>query len=170
MVELLPAGDERWLDVLEALSWQADWVVDHRADSNARLGIKAMRAIEDVLSSSVDPAARAMVKFRLANFLAWGVADLDAAERACEEARSLFDEAGVRAGALLAENELAWIHGLRSEYPAMQTVAERVLASAEVAGRSVRDDSSTDRAGTGVVLPRPIRGSRGPAPPRHRTR
>ncbi len=134
LVELVPAGDERWLDVLEALSWQADWVVDHRADSNARLGIKAMRAIEDVLSSSVDPAARAMVKFRLANFLAWGVADLDAAERACEEARSLFDEAGVRAGALLAENELAWIHGLRSEYPAMQTVAERVLASAEAAG------------------------------------
>lgn len=134
LVELVPAGDARWLDVLEALSWQADWVVDHRADSNARLGIKAMRAIENVLSSSVDPAAQAMVKFRLANFLAWGVADLDAAERACEEARSLFDKAGVRSGALLAENELAWIHGLRSEYPAMQAVAERVLASAEAAG------------------------------------
>ena len=91
-------------------------------------------AIEDVLSGSVDPAVRAMVKFRLANFLAWGVADFDAAERACEEARSLFDDAGVRSGALLAENELAWIHGLRNEYPAMQTVAERVLVSAEAAG------------------------------------
>ena len=134
LVELVPAGDERWLDVLEALSWQAEWVVDHRADSNARLGIQAMRAIEDVLSGSVDPAVRAMVKFRLANFLAWGVADFDAAERACEEARSLFDDAGVRSGALLAENELAWIHGLRNEYPAMQTVAERVLVSAEAAG------------------------------------
>jgi DNA-binding NarL/FixJ family response regulator len=131
LVELVPVGDERWLDVLEALSWQAEWVVDHRADSNARLGIKAMRAIDDVLSSSVDPAARAMVKFRLANFLAWGIADLDAAERACEEARSLFDEAGARSGALLAENELAWIHGLRNDYPAMQAVAEHVLASAE---------------------------------------
>ncbi len=134
LVELVPPGDERWLDVLEALSWQAEWVVDHRADSNARLGIQAMRAIEDVLSGSVDPAVRAMVKFRLANFLAWGVADFDAAERACEEARSLFDDAGVRSGALLAENELAWIHGLRNEYPAMQTVAERVLVSAEAAG------------------------------------
>jgi DNA-binding NarL/FixJ family response regulator len=134
LVELVPAGDERWLDVLEALSWQAEWVVDHRADSHARIGIKAMLAIEDVLSSAVDPAARAMVKFRLANFLAWGVADLDAAERACEEARSLFEEAGVRSSALLAENELAWIHGLRNEYPAMQAVAERVVASAEAEG------------------------------------
>jgi DNA-binding CsgD family transcriptional regulator/DNA-binding MarR family transcriptional regulator len=134
LVELVPAGDERWLIVLEALSWQAEWVVDHRADSNARLGIQAMLAIEDVLSSSVEPAARAMVKFRLANFLAWGIADLDAAERACTEARSLFDEAGVRSSALLAENELAWIHGLRNEYPAMQAVAERVVALAEEAG------------------------------------
>ena len=134
LVELVPAGDERWLDVLEALSWQADWVVDHRADSRAQLGIKAMRAIEDVLTDSVPPAARAMVKFRLANFLAWGVADLDAAARVCEEARSLFEEAGVRSSALLAENELAWIHGLRNEYPAMQAVAERVVASAELAG------------------------------------
>jgi DNA-binding CsgD family transcriptional regulator len=134
LVELVPAGDERWLNVLSALSWQAEWVVDHRADSNARLGIQAMLAIEAVLSESVDPAARAMVKFRLANFLAWGVADLDAAERACEDARSLFVEADVRSGALLAENELAWIHGLRREYPAMQAVAEHVVASAEDAG------------------------------------
>ena len=134
LVELVPAGDERWLDVLEALPWQAEWVVDHRADSNARLGVKAMRAIEDVVSHSVEPAARAMVKFRLANFLAWGIADLDAAERAYEEARSLFDEGDVRSGALLAENELAWMHCLRSEYPAMQAVAEHVVASAEAAG------------------------------------
>ena len=134
LVELVPAGDERWLDVLEALSWHAEWVVDHRADSHAQLGITAMRAIEDVLSDSVAPAARAMVKFRLANFLAWGIADLDAAERACEEARSLFEEARVRSSALLAENELAWIHGLRNEYPAMQAAAERVLGSAELTG------------------------------------
>jgi DNA-binding NarL/FixJ family response regulator len=134
LVELVPAGDERWLDILQALSWQAEWVVDHRADSHARLGIKAMRAIEDVLTHTVDPAARAMVKFRLANFLAWGLADLDAAERACEEARSLFEEADVPSSALLAENELAWIHGLRNVYPAMQAVAERVVASAEKAG------------------------------------
>jgi DNA-binding NarL/FixJ family response regulator len=131
LVELVPPGDERWLDILEALSWQAEWVVDHRADSHAQLGIKAMLAIEDVLSTSVDPAARAMVKFRLANFLAWGTADLDAAERACAEAQSLFEEAGVRSSALLAENELAWIHGLRNEYPAMQAGAERVVASAD---------------------------------------
>src|SRR5262249_16304469 len=35
LVELIPAGDKRWLDVLKALHWQAEWVVDHRADAHA---------------------------------------------------------------------------------------------------------------------------------------
>src|SRR5262249_42477655 len=29
LVELIPAGDVRWLDVLDVLSWRAEWVVDH---------------------------------------------------------------------------------------------------------------------------------------------
>src|SRR5207253_2623245 len=33
LVELLPAGDPRWAEVVEALSWDAQWVVDHRADA-----------------------------------------------------------------------------------------------------------------------------------------
>ena len=32
LVDLLPAGDERWLRVAEAMSFEAEWVVDHRAD------------------------------------------------------------------------------------------------------------------------------------------
>jgi DNA-binding NarL/FixJ family response regulator len=133
LVELVPPRDERWLDVLAALSWRADWVGDHRADTHAVLGIRAMRAIDSLLVHSADPAARAAVKFRLANFLGWGTGDLDDAERACADARSLFEQAGDRRSSLLAANELAWISGLRGDYPAMEAAARNVAAAAEAA-------------------------------------
>jgi DNA-binding CsgD family transcriptional regulator len=131
LVELVPAGDERWLDILRALHWEAEWVVDHRADAHALLGIKAMHAIDAVLQAATDPAPRATVKFRLANFLGWGAGELDEAERACTEARSLFEQAGDRRSALLVENELAWLAGLRGDYPAMRATAQRVVETAE---------------------------------------
>jgi DNA-binding CsgD family transcriptional regulator len=134
LVELVPPGDERWLDILNALSWDADWVVDHRADAHALLGIRAMRAIDSLLEGSEEPAPQATVKFRLANFLAWGTGDLDGAERACTEAGSLFEQAGDRSSALLTENELAWIRGLRGDYSAMEAAAHRVAEAAQNAG------------------------------------
>jgi DNA-binding NarL/FixJ family response regulator len=131
LVELVPADDERWLDILNALSWNAEWVVDHRADAHALLGLRAMRAIDYLLEGSPDPAARATVKFRLANFLGWGTGDLDEAERACAEAKELFEQADDRSSALLAANELAWIRGLRGDYPGMQAGASEVAHAAE---------------------------------------
>jgi DNA-binding CsgD family transcriptional regulator len=131
LVELVPAGDERWLGILEALSWEAEWVVDHRADAHALLGIKAMRAIDGMLEASPDQAPRAAVKFRLASFLGWGTGDLDEAERACVKARSLFEQAGDHRSALLAENELAWLAGLRGDYATMREIAERVVETAD---------------------------------------
>jgi len=134
LVDLIPPGDQRWLDVLDALVWQAEWVVDHRADTHALLGIKAMRAIDSVLEHSSNRAARGAVKLRLANFLGWGTGDLDEAQRACAKARSLFERAGDRSGALLAANELGWIRGLRGDYPAMEAAARAVVEAAEAAG------------------------------------
>jgi hypothetical protein len=119
---LVPPNDERWLHVLAALSWRAEWVVDHRADAHAVLGITAKRAIDAILeaSGSRSPNARGIIAFRLANFLGWGTGELDEAEAACGRARALFEQAGDRAAALLAENERAWIRGLRGDYPAME--------------------------------------------------
>jgi DNA-binding CsgD family transcriptional regulator/tetratricopeptide (TPR) repeat protein len=134
LVELIPAGDERWLDVLRALSSRAEWVVDHRADAHAVLGIKAMKAIDMLLADSPDPAPRATAKFRLAHFLGWGSGDLDEAMRACAAGRSLFERAGDSASVLLADNELAWIHGLQGDYAAMEA-GGRAVAEAAGAGR-----------------------------------
>src|SRR5207249_2552816 len=134
LVELLPRGDPRWLDVFDAMSWEAEWVVDHRADAKAAMGIRAMRAIDSLLESDSDPRRRAIVKFRLTNFLAWGSSDLGMAEITCRQALKLFDQAGDRVGALLAANELAWITGLRGGLAHMKPQAQRVVADAEAAG------------------------------------
>jgi DNA-binding CsgD family transcriptional regulator len=134
VVQLLPAGDPGWLDMFNALSWQAEWVVDHRADAHAILGVGAMRELDRVLESSPDPGPRAAVKFRLASFLAWGTGDLEEAEKACRTARDLFEQAGDRKSTLLADNELAWIKALEGEFGAAQARAQDVIEEAKAAG------------------------------------
>ncbi|MGH8972132.1 MAG: hypothetical protein ACRD0C_02885 [Acidimicrobiia bacterium] len=113
LVELLPSGDPRWVTVGDAMSLQADWIVERRADASARLAIRALREIDGQSDDSIDPARRAAIKFRLATFLSWGVGKLDEAEPPCREASRLFEQAGDTAQALLADNELAWIRVLR---------------------------------------------------------
>jgi len=131
LVELLPPGDRRWLNVLEAMLSGAEWVVDHRADSHTSVAIRALQAIDGVLDDSAPPLRRAEVKFRLANFLAWGPGELDAAEAAADEAEALFRAGGDDRRALLAAREVCWVHGLRGDFPAMTALAERVMAAAE---------------------------------------
>lgn len=134
LVELLPAGDPRWLDVVDALSWQADWVLDHRADAHAALGLEATRQIDRVLDRSDDPARRAAVKFRLASFLSWGVGELQEAEDRCLEAIALFDEAGDRRSSLLASAEMAWLASLQGRFAESADRAARVIKAASDAG------------------------------------
>lgn len=117
LVELLPPGDERWLEVLDALVLEAEWVVDHRADVHAALAIPALRAIDSLLERFPDPARRAAVKFRLASFLSWGTGELEEAERAGREAHNLFEQAGDTQGMLLAALELAFIQGFKGDLP-----------------------------------------------------
>jgi DNA-binding CsgD family transcriptional regulator len=134
LVELVPPGDSRWVDVLEAMVSGAEWVIDHRADTHTQVAIKALRAIDGVLDDSGDPARRAEVKFRLANFLAWGTGGLDEAEDACRQAQALFEAARDTRRALLAAREVAWIQGLRGDLPAMHAGAEAVTTAADAAG------------------------------------
>jgi DNA-binding CsgD family transcriptional regulator/tetratricopeptide (TPR) repeat protein len=134
LVELLPAGDQRWLEVLDAMYARAEWLVDHRAETDAPVAVRALSAIEALLEHSGEHSRRAIVKFRLANFLAWGIGDLDAAEQACRHACDLFSQAGDRHGALLAARELAWIKGLRGDFAGMAADARAVVQAADRIG------------------------------------
>src|SRR5262249_1639496 len=49
LVDLLPANDRRWLDVLEAMHGQATWITDHRADHRFEVAVAALRAIDGLL-------------------------------------------------------------------------------------------------------------------------
>lgn len=145
LVELLPAGDPRWADVVDALSWKAQWVVNHRAETHAVLGIPALRAMGHALAEVGDPARQAAVKFRLASFLGYSAGELDEARRAGGEAERLFEAAGDRRGALLARHELAWIELLTGAPEACrraEELATRVAQDAEAVG----DDIARSRA------------------------
>ena len=134
LVDLLPAGDERWLEVLEAMYARAEWLIDHRAETDAPVAVRALRAIDDLLQDSSDHARRAIVKFRLANFLAWGMGELEQADEACREAHELFIRAGDQRQALLAARELAWIKGLRGDLVGMGVDARAVVDAADAVG------------------------------------
>jgi DNA-binding CsgD family transcriptional regulator len=134
LVDILPPADPRWLDVLEAMYWQAEWVVDHRAETRTQTAIRALRAIDGLLADSADDARRATVKFRLANFLAWGTGELPESEQACRAAVRLYEAAGARRQALLARREIAWIRYLRGDIAGMAEESAQVVAAAEASG------------------------------------
>ena len=159
LVELLPAGDPRWREVVAALSWRAQWVVDHRADAHAVLGVGPMRRIDAVLADLPAPAERAVVKFRLASFLAWGGGELEEAAAECRLAGALFTEAGDRNSALLAEHELAWIGALAGDLGGLGEVATRIAAEvgATEAGAAGAGTARTGAGGDRALLLRATR-------------
>ncbi len=134
LVDLLPADDQRWLEVLEAMFARAEWLIDHRAETDAPVAVRALRVIDGLLEGSPDHARRAIVKFRLATFLAWGLGELDQAYEDCRQAHELFERSGDRRQTLLAARELAWIRGLRGDLAGMGTAARAVVDAADAAG------------------------------------
>jgi DNA-binding CsgD family transcriptional regulator len=127
LLELVPAGDRRWESVLVAMPMQPEWVVDHRADASAETGVRAMRAIEQVLERSSDSAARAAVKFNLGSLLAWAAGEVDEGSRLVSEARTLFDGAGETREALLCANELGYLAALAGDTSGHEARARAVL-------------------------------------------
>jgi len=111
MVDLLPAGDPRWADMVDALTSDAQWVIDHRADVHAVAGIPALRAMDQALVALDDPVRQAQVKFRLACFLGWGTGELTEAKRVAQEALALFEQAGDRRAELLTRHQIILLGG-----------------------------------------------------------
>lgn len=134
LVDLIPHGDGRWLDVLDAMSRDAQWISEHRADVHAKLGIRAMRQIDHVLEHSPDPARRGMVKLQLGSFLFQGTGELEEAERESREALVLFERAGDGPRTLLAALEVAFVRLFRGGYTDVQAETKRVLTLADITG------------------------------------
>ena len=129
LIELVPPADRRWRQVLGAMPLQPEWVVDHRADAGAEIGVRAMRAIERALERSSDSSARASVKFNLGSLLAWAMGEVEEGRRLVEDASALFDGGGETREALLCGNELGYLAALAGDTARHEVVAQAVLAA-----------------------------------------
>jgi DNA-binding CsgD family transcriptional regulator len=134
LLTMLPAGDERWLRVVGVMPLTPEWVVDHRADARADIGVRAMRRVEPLLERTGDLAQRAAVKFSLGSLLAWGMCELEAGRQLTEAAQRLFIEAGEHHYALLVTNELGYQLGIADDGRGHERVARDVLLAAETSG------------------------------------
>jgi DNA-binding CsgD family transcriptional regulator len=134
LLQLLPEGDARWLDVLDQMPVQPEWVIDHRADRGALTGVLAMRRIQQVLSNSPDTPKRASVAFNLGTLLTWGLGEVAEGRRLVTQARDLFAEAGLAHARLLADSELGYMHGMIGEPDGHRDTAQRVIAEARAGG------------------------------------
>jgi len=131
LLDVLDPDDQRWLDVLEAMTWRAEWVIDHLVEDGAATAIAVMRRIERQLAASGDRLREGTVQFRLATFLAIGAGQPAQAAEACQRARELFAAEGRADLALLALNELGWIRYCAGDLPGHRALALDVCEKAE---------------------------------------
>jgi DNA-binding CsgD family transcriptional regulator len=134
LLDILPEGDNRWLLVLDAMAWQADWVLSHLAEGDTTVAVRAMEQVRGPADAAGDPRAQAAVRFYLASFLSFGLCQLGQAAEECRAAIELFERAGDSEGALLATNELAWIQGCAGNLAADADLALEVCGKADTAG------------------------------------
>jgi DNA-binding CsgD family transcriptional regulator/tetratricopeptide (TPR) repeat protein len=134
LLDVLDPDDQRWLDVLEAMTWRAEWVIDHLVEDGAATAIAVMRRIERQLAASGDRLREGIVQFRLASFLAIGAGQPAQAAAACHRAQELFAAGGHADLALVALNELGWIRYCAGDLPGHRALALDVLEKAENRG------------------------------------
>lgn len=134
LMELLPPGDRRWLELLGILVWQGSEFLDHKTDIDRTTIPTALRQIDAVLSGSGDLASLAALKFCLSSYLTYDEGRLDEARRACEEALKLYERAGDAPGAVIAAHQLTWIVGLAGDLEGQESAARRLVQDARAAG------------------------------------
>lgn len=135
LVDVLPAGDDLWLQVLDALDWQAEWVLGHLAEGDATVAVTAMSRIRPLAERSRDLVAQATVALHQAAFLSIGTGQLDEAEEACRRAIAGFAAVGDPEGTLLARNELAWIRACLGDLEEAAALSGEVATAAESSGQ-----------------------------------
>ena len=134
LLDLLPKGDPRWVDVLDAMPADAEWVFAHLAEVDAETGVAVMQRIDGVLEETGELGRRGAVQLRMASFLGLGLGELEAAERAARHARQLFDQTDQPHEALLAMNELGYVKAAGEGLESEAHIAREVLLVAESRG------------------------------------
>lgn len=134
LADLIPSGDPRWVEVLDEMQWDAEWVIDHRADSYASIGIRPLEEIRRVLLARGDHARLGTVELRLASFVGWGRRDVATGLAHAQRAVEHFRRAGQPGRARMAAHEVGYQHGLSLDPVRHVEVATAVLEDAESAG------------------------------------
>lgn len=168
LVGIIPSGDERWVAVLDAMPWKAEWVIDHRGDAHSSTGTRALQEIRRVLlNRGGDHARLGIVELRLASFTAWGSMDYDTALMYALSAVEHFSRAGEQSCVLMARHEVGYLHGLGGDTEGHAAEARAVLGDAEAIGDrlmimeslgslSIAQSSVGDNAGTEASLRRSL--------------
>jgi DNA-binding CsgD family transcriptional regulator len=144
LLDVLPPGDRRWVDVLDVVPPDAGWAASYnRIAFDIGPGVAAFREIERVLleaqrviDATVDSGAQerlALVSSYLAGLLGWCLGEVDDAATRAERAAVLYERAGDGARARAARCDLAWFEGLARRYGAQEALTLQVLAEAEAA-------------------------------------
>lgn len=134
LANVLPPRDERWLRAFDALSDEAQWILDHRGDVDAEPCIRAMQAMDALLAGGGDLVRRGIVKLRLASLYSYGIGDTERAASVAADALSLFEVSGDKARALLAKIELAAHHNVVGDLRGLENAAALLLDEAEEIG------------------------------------
>ena len=144
LLDVLPSGDRRWGEVLDAMPPDGGWAASYnRIAFDISSGVAAFRKIERVLldeqheidSTVVSSASQrlAVVSSYLAGLLGWCLGEVDEAATRAERAADLYEQVGDSARARAARCDLAWFEGLARRYAAQEGLTGRVLAAAEAA-------------------------------------
>jgi DNA-binding CsgD family transcriptional regulator len=144
LLDVLPSGDRRWVEVLDAMPPDAGWAASYnRIAFDVSSGVAAFREIERVLldqQHGIDstvvsraPQRLAVVSSYLAGLLGWCLGEVDDAATRAERAADLFERIGDSARARAARCDLAWFEGLAGRYAAQERLTRQVLAAAQAA-------------------------------------
>jgi DNA-binding CsgD family transcriptional regulator len=144
LLDVLPSGDQRWVEVLDAMPPDAEWAASYnRIAFDIGPGVAAFLEIERVLleqqrimDATVGPRAQrrlALVSSYLAGLLGWCLGKVDDAVPRAERAADLYERAGDHARARAARCDLAWFEGLARRYEAQEVLTRQVLATTEAA-------------------------------------
>lgn len=131
--DLLPAGDDRWNQVLDALVWRPNWGIVDRTEHYV-VEIGAVQRMRQLLPRVTDLQRQAEYRLWLAGLFAYGAGNVEAGVRECWQAFALCQRAGCGVTARSAAIELAKIRGWAGDLRGEEVAAQQLLTEAEQAG------------------------------------